>query len=269
MHCKATVQYANYDGDLEESKTRMPQDLRRMPIFRDLYGFVTPFALRKIRDHYNRVCGQPIAIEDCTGIFTRTMGLPCAHKIQERLYNRVGGGVLKLEDIHRHWLYTKSPRATTRQTEEQEDHTMAGDEGGDAADDEDIEVQGTSSSDMPPPLPRQVLQIQEPAIVKAKGRSRGAQNRLWAGEASPRSTASQRRRQQTFENSIQREPFGFELTPELPSSQVPDSQPQSRGGRQRGEGEGRQRGGQGGAPGRAAGGQNAGVSVFYMGSFQM
>jgi hypothetical protein len=120
---------------------------------------------------------------------------------------------------------------------------MGGDEGGDVADHEDIEVQGTSTPDMPPPPPppppRQILQIQEPAIVKAKGRPRGASNRLWAGGAPPQSTASQRRRQQTVENSIQREPSGFELTPELPSSQVadsqlqvPDSQPQSqRGGR--------------------------------------
>ncbi len=159
MHCKAIVQYVNYDDDLKESKTRMPQNLRRMSIFRNLYDFVTLFALRKIRDHYNRVCEQPIAIEDCTSIFTRTMGLPCAHKIQERLYNRVDDGVLKLKDIHRHWLYTKSPRATIRQTKEQENHTMADDEGNDVADDEDIEVQGTSSPDMSPPLSRQVLQI--------------------------------------------------------------------------------------------------------------
>ena len=252
-------QYANYDGNLEKSKTRMPQDLRRMSIFRDLYGFVAPFALRKIRDHYKRICGQPTAIEPCTGIFTRTMGLPCAHRIQERLYDRAGDGVLKLEDIHRHWLYTKPPRATTTRAEEQENHTM-----GDHQGDEDIEVQGTPSPDMPPP-PRQILQIQEPAIVKAKGRPRGSHNQLWARAAPPRPTASQRRRRQAFESSTQREPSNFELTPSLPSSQVPDSQPQrQRGGRQQGG-----RGGRGGARGGAAEGQNAGVPAFYMGSFQM
>lgn len=93
-------QYANYDDNLKESKTRMPQDLCRTSIFRDLYDFVTSFALWKICDHYKRICGQPTAIEPCTGIFTRTMRLPCAYKIQERLYNRTGGGVLKLEDKH-------------------------------------------------------------------------------------------------------------------------------------------------------------------------
>ncbi len=259
-------QYVNYDGDLEESKTRMPQDLRRMSIFRDLYGFVTPFALRKICDHYKRICGQPTAIEPCTGIFTRTMGLPCAHKIQERLYNRADGGVLKLQDIHRHWLYTKPPRAATARAEEQEDNTMGGHQGGGEGDDEHIEMQGT-------PSPPQILQIQEPAIVRAKGRPPGSQNRLWAGVAPSQPTASQRRRQQAFEDSTQRQPSGFELTPELPSSQVPDSQSQSqrggpqrggRGGRQRGGRGGRQRGGRGGAEG-----QIGDVPASYMGSFQM
>ena len=171
------------------------------------------------------------------------MGLLCAHRIQERLYDRAGGGVLKLEDIHRYWLYTKPPRAMTARAEEQEDYTMGGHQG-----DEDIEVPGTPSPDMPPP-PRQVLLIREPAIVKAKGRPRGSHNRLRAGAAPPRPTASQRRHRQAFESSTQREPSGFELTPSLPSSQVLDSQPQrQRGGRQQGG-----RGGRGGARGGAAG----------------
>jgi hypothetical protein len=177
------------------------------------------------------------------------------------------GGVLKLTDLHRHWLYAKPPRVAARRAEEQEDHTMNGDE--DDAD-ADIEVRGTPPADMPPPPRRQILQIQEPAIVKAKGRPRGAPNRLWAGAAPPRPTASQRRRQQAFEASTQREPSGFELTPELPSSQVPDSQPQSqRGGLQPGGRGGRQRGGRGGGRGGVAEGRNAGVPAFYMGSFRM
>jgi len=157
-------QYHNSDGDIEESKVRMPQDLRRVPIFRDLYGFVTPYALRKILEHYKRLCGQPTAIEACTGTFTKTMGLPCAHKIQERLYDAAGGRVLKLEDIHRHWKYVKSPAAMAGHAEEQEeeqeeDHTMGGND--------DIDVRGTPAPEMPPP--RQFLYIQEPATVRTRG----------------------------------------------------------------------------------------------------
>ncbi len=267
-------QYVNYDDDLEKSKTRMSQDLRRMSIFRDLYGFVTPFALRKICDHYKRICGQSTAIEPCTSIFTRTMRLSCAHKIQERLYNRADDGALKLQDIHRHWLYTKSPRAATARAKEQENNTMGGHQGDDEGDDEHIEMQGTPSSP-------QILQIQEPAIVRVKDRSPGSQNRLWAGVTSPQPTASQRRRQQTFEDFTQRQPFGFELTPKLPSSQVPDSQSQSqrggpqrggRGDRQRGGRGDRQRGGRGGRQRGERGGaesQIGDVPASYMGSFQM
>jgi len=156
---------------------------------------------------------------------------------------------LKLQDIHRHWLFTKPPRAATARAEEQDNHTMV-----DEGDGEDIEMQGT-------PAQPQILQIQEPAIVRAKGRPPGSQNRLWAGAAPPQPTVSQRRRQQAFEDSTRRQPSGFELTPELPSSQVPDSQSQSqrggpqrggRGGRQRGGRGGRQRGGRGGAEGQLA-----------------
>ncbi len=195
------------------------------------------------------------------------MGLPGAHKIQEGLYNRADGGILKLTDIHRHWLYVKPPQTAVRRAEEQkqEDYTIDGDEGDDA----DIEVRGTPPPDVPPSPPLQVLQIQEPAVVKAKGRPRGASDRLWAGAAPPRPTASQQRRQQTFENSIQRTPSAFELTSDLPSSQVPDSQPPPPSQGQRGGRGGRQRGARGRAAGRATGGQTGGVPASYMGASQM
>ena len=96
--------------------------------------------------------------------------------------------MLKLEDIHHHWPYTKPPRAAAARAKEQEDHTMSGHQSGGEGDGEDIEMQGTPSP------PRQILQIQKPAIVKAKDRPPGSQNRLWARAASPRPIASQRRR---------------------------------------------------------------------------
>ena len=37
------------------------------------------------------------------------MGLPCNHKIQERLYGD-GGGKLLLEDIHPHWRFDRTAR---------------------------------------------------------------------------------------------------------------------------------------------------------------
>jgi len=136
--------------------------------------------------------------------------------------------------------------------------------------DEVTEVQGTPpGTPSPSPedrqLPDDILRVQEPAIVKSKGRPRGSLNKAWAAPSQ-----SQRRRQIVFENSTQRTPSVFELAPNLSSSQVPDSQPSTqrgggRGGRQRG-GRGSQRGGR---EGTAMQRQISGVSTSYMGSFQM
>jgi len=166
--------------------------------------------------------------------------------------------VLKLEDIHPHWRFTKPPQ-TRQATARQEDH---------AKDDEDVtEVQGTppGTPSSPPEdrtLPDDILRVQEPAIVKPKGRSRGSLNKAWAAPSQ-----SRRRRQIAFANSTQRTPSAFELTPDLPSSQVPDSQPRTQS--QRGGRGGRRRGERGDARGTTAEGQISGVPTSYMGSFQM
>lgn len=90
------------------------------------------------------------------------MGLPCAHMIQERWYDRAGENVLKLEDIHPHWRFTKPPQ-TRQATTRQEDQARG--------DDNVTDVPETSP---PPPedgtLPDDILRVQEPAVVKPKGR---------------------------------------------------------------------------------------------------
>jgi len=256
-------QYHNYEQKFEEAKARLPLELRGVSIFRDLIARVTPFALKAINAQFKRLKCEPTVIVPCIGTFTKTMGLSCAHKIQERWYDRAGGNVLKLEDIHPHWRFTKPPQ-TRQATMGQEDNTA------DDNNDKITKVRGTSpdTSSSPPAdtqLPDDILRVQEPAIVKSKGRPRGSLNKAWAAPSQ-----SQRRRQITLENSTQRTSSAFELTPDLPSSQVPDSQPSTqrgggRGGRQR-DGRGSQRGGRGGT---TMEGQISGVPTSYMGSFQM
>jgi len=249
----------------------LPQELRGLSIFRDLTAFVTPFALKAVNAQFKRLKSEPTAIVSCTNTFTKTMGLPCAHKIQERWYDRVDSNVLKLKDIYSYWRFAK-PSQARQATARQEDHAIRGDDV--------TEVQGTPPEILPPPssspedrgLSDDILRVQEPAVVKSKGRPRGLLNKAWAAPSQ-----SQRRRQMTFENSTQRTSSAFELAPDLPSSQVPDSQPPTqrgeRGGRQRGPRGGvrggYQRGGRGGAEGTAAEGQIAGVPTSYIGSFQM
>ena len=65
--------------------------------------------------------------------------------------------------------------------------------------------------------------------------ARGSFDQAWTEEAAPWSSASQQRRQQASERFTQREPSGFELMSELPSTAIPDSQSSARGACQRGE----------------------------------
>ncbi len=102
-----------------------------------------------------------------------------------------------------------------------------------------------------------ILRIQEPAVMKLKGRSSGALNKVRAG-------ASQRRRR-AFEKSTRREPSDFEYA----QTQIPDSQPPPPTQSQRDRREGRQRGERGGARGATVGGHISGVPESYMSSFQM
>lgn len=226
--------------------------------FRDIIGFITPYALRQILPHLKRVTGEDTCHPACTKTFTRTMGLPCAHRIQERLYDQDGGGILKLEDIHPHWRYEKpSPPILQEEDIIQED----------AAEEMVVEVAGTPPPTSPPPPPAtwpvpddttsDILHVRQPAAVKAKGRPRGSQN--------TRST----RQQRAFERSTQRESSGFERAPQLPTREddavtqsVLDRQLQpSQQGRRRGRGGGGRRG--------VRGVPIAGIPGSYMGSFQM
>ena len=231
-------QYHNYVQQLEEAKARLPIRLRGVPIFRDITAWVTSFALLKIHDQYKRLACEATAISKCTGTFTRTMGLPCAHKIQERWYDRAGGDVLKLEDMHPHWRFIKP----SSQAQVHEEETVS-------------ETMPKTPPGTPPPFtavtaypgdPQPInglLSVAEPSVVKAKDRPRDALNKEWTG-APQRLSASQRQHQQALENSTQRDPSAFEYASELPSMQVPNSQASQRDGgrggrRGRGERDGR------------------------------
>ncbi len=102
-------------------------ELRGVSIFRDLIDLVTPFALKAVNVQFKRLKCEPIAIIRCTDTFTKTMRLSCAHKIQERWYDRANDNVLKLEDIHPYWRFTKPPQ-TRQATKGQKDDTLGGDE---------------------------------------------------------------------------------------------------------------------------------------------
>jgi hypothetical protein len=49
--------------------------------FGTCFSTITPIALREVRSHI-RAIEQPLG--PCSGIFTKTMGLPCAHVVSSR-----------------------------------------------------------------------------------------------------------------------------------------------------------------------------------------
>jgi hypothetical protein len=184
----------DYIGAIQMAKTRLPFRLRAS-ILRDLVAHVTPFALHKVMEQYNLITITEEPLSRCTNVFTRTLSLPCAHRIQRRIYDTAGGGVLKIEDIHPHWRFEGSavnlsvdsseftPEATPEATSETFDAEM------------NYDIPTSSLSNLSDPL----LQVQNPAVIRPKGRPVGARGRRGV------------RRQQEFEDSTQREFSQYEL----------------------------------------------------------
>ena len=191
-----------YINKLDEAKQRLDRTLGGKPLYRDLIAFITPHALREIDTQYKRLLearAKGVNLPACTGVFRRTMGLPCAHDIETRLADASGGGVLKLQDVHPHWRFVKPKRH----------YVPPG------------EVVELSDDEAPPMDP--LLRIQNPRKVKAKGRPAGAPNKPKEGR---------NRKVEQQQRSTQRDLSGFEhaalvdLTSEVqvPSSQPPPSQ---------------------------------------------
>jgi hypothetical protein len=69
------------------------------------FTIITTPALRQVKKH-NISVNRPL--EPCTGTFTKTLGLPCAHIINER---RAMGLGLTPDDFHPHWFWTRNSLA--------------------------------------------------------------------------------------------------------------------------------------------------------------
>jgi hypothetical protein len=92
-------QHTEHQAALDLARSRLPHDLN-IPIFSELIGRVTPFALRQILKQYQR----PFPLAECTKTFSTSMGLPCAHLIQERCQNQED---IHLHDVHLHWHFDR------------------------------------------------------------------------------------------------------------------------------------------------------------------
>jgi len=128
--------HVEHEVELDRARQRAPHDVN-IPIFAELIGKVTPYALRKILVQYQRLSTLPLP--RCSTAFTSSMGLPCAHIIQDRRQQKED---IHLSDIHLHWHFTRPDPNTLGAVE------------------------------LGP------LLVREPAIVKPKGRPPGSKNKL-------------------------------------------------------------------------------------------
>lgn len=137
-------QRENYLIDLEDAKQRLSHRLR-LSIYFNLIGHITPHALKLIHTQYELVTANQTALPPCKHIFTQTTGLPCSHRIQDRMYDEASGGIILLEDVHPHWWFNKPAVRNALQEE-----------------------------DTPPSDNNADMRVRSPQVIRGKGRPQGS-----------------------------------------------------------------------------------------------
>ncbi len=100
-------QHHDYIVIIQMTKIRLSFHLQAS-ILRDLVAHMTLFALYKIIEQYNLITITEESLSSCINVFTRTLSLSCAHRIQRRMNNTAKDEVLKIENIHLHWCFKDS-----------------------------------------------------------------------------------------------------------------------------------------------------------------
>jgi hypothetical protein len=98
-----TNRFAEFKAAVNSNKMRIPHTARDI-FYAPLIGQISSYALGKLWDERRRLSSTN-PLPSCTGSFRRSMGMPCAHDMQERLIEQ---GTLQLDDIHYHW-YLATP----------------------------------------------------------------------------------------------------------------------------------------------------------------
>ena len=79
-----------------------------LPIFELIAGFVSWQAIRQCSENYKSALRNGTHKMECTGVFRRTMGLPCAHEwevVRKTLANS-GPPSFQIQDFHPFWLWS-------------------------------------------------------------------------------------------------------------------------------------------------------------------
>jgi hypothetical protein len=93
-------QHSEFDGAIVHNKTRTPHTARD-PFYTQLIGRISNYALGRLWDQ-RHLLSKPESLPHCSHSFMQSMGLPCAHQMQQQLKEN---GTLTIDDIHPHWHF--------------------------------------------------------------------------------------------------------------------------------------------------------------------
>ena len=94
-------QIENIKAIAARDRIQTPLHLNSRVQYQACFGYITNTALRLANANYTS-SAKPL--KACTGVFKRTTGLPCAHKINDIQYT---GESLYPSDFHRHWHWDR------------------------------------------------------------------------------------------------------------------------------------------------------------------
>ena len=87
-------------------QTRKPTEHIGGGLFSALYGWVSHESMKKVEEQRKLLDRpKPLVSSTCTGAFTRSYGLPCAHKIKSL---QDGNRCLRLDDFHQQWYLRRN-----------------------------------------------------------------------------------------------------------------------------------------------------------------
>ena len=98
-----TNMHAEHEAAMAIAQDRTPSRLR-IPMFAELIGKVTPYALYQISRQLDQV-KQSDGTSVCYHTMSSSMGLPCHHQLETLLQNSC---ILHIGDIHSHWHFTEN-----------------------------------------------------------------------------------------------------------------------------------------------------------------
>jgi hypothetical protein len=94
-------QIENIKAIAAKDRIKTPLHLNSRVQYQACFGYITNTALRLANANFT---GSAKPLKACTGVFTRTTGLPCAHKINDIQYT---GESLYPSDFHGHWHWDR------------------------------------------------------------------------------------------------------------------------------------------------------------------